>query len=80
MPKAETILEPTEEGDYKSPHLDNLNRRYLGNNNKDREMPDVKHIIPISNHSISERTTSIWSKLGIQFTQGEFKSIKFDDG
>ena len=37
-----------EKSDYKSLHLDNLDRRYLGNNNEDTEMPDVKHIIPIS--------------------------------
>lgn len=58
MPKAEAMLELTEEGDYKNPYLDNLNRRYLGDNDKDTEMPDVKHIIPISNHSINKCTTS----------------------
>lgn len=42
-------------------------------------MPNVKHIIPINNHSISERTISTWSKSSIQSTQNEFKSIKFDN-
>lgn len=58
MPKTEAMLEPIEEGDYKIPYLDKLNRKYLGDNDKDTEMPDVKHIILISNHSINECTTS----------------------
>lgn len=74
------MLEPAKKGDYKSLYLDNFDRKYLGNNDKDTEMPDVKHITPISNYSISECITSTQSRSGIQSTQSGFKSIKFDDG
>lgn len=81
-PEAEPILEPIEESDYKSPILDGLDRRDLGGNanDEDTEMPDVKHITPISERPISERTTSTRLKSGIQSTRNGFKSIKFNDG
>lgn len=77
--KPKAMLEPAKEGDYKSPYLDNLDRRYSGDNDENTEMPDVKHITPISDHSISERTTSTRSRSGIQSIWSGFKSIKFDD-
>ena len=41
MPEAEAMLELAEKGDYKSLHLDNLDKKYLSNNDKDTEIPDV---------------------------------------
>ena len=73
------MLKPAEKSDYKSPHLDNFDRRYPGGNDEDTEIPDVKHITPISDPSISERITSTQSRLGIQSTWSRFKSIKFDN-
>lgn len=34
--ETETMLEPAKKGDYKSPHLSNVDRRYPDDNNKDR--------------------------------------------
>lgn len=79
-PEVKAMLEPAEKSDYKSPYLDNFDRRYLSDNNKNMEMPDVKYITLINNHSISEYITSTQSRSGIQTTWSEFKSIKFDDG
>ena len=53
MPKIKAKLEPAEKIDYKCPHLDNLNKKYPGNNNEDTEMPDVKQITPINYLSIN---------------------------
>lgn len=64
-PEVKAILEPIKEGNHKSPHLANFDIRYLGDSNKDTEMPDIKHIIPISNLFISERTTSTRSRSDI---------------
>lgn len=55
MLEAKTILEPAEKSNYKSLHLNKFNRRYLGNNDEDIKMPDIKHIIPRSDHFISKR-------------------------
>ena len=52
----------------------------MGNNDENTEMPNVKHIIPINDYSISKRTIFTQLKSGIQSTWGGFKSIKFDDG
>lgn len=57
-PEAKAMLELAKKGDYKNLHLVNLDRRYPGDNDKDTKIPDVKHIIFISDYSISERTTS----------------------
>lgn len=55
----EAMLELIEKGDYKNLHLNNLENRYLVNNDEDIEIPDIKHIILISSFSISKRTTFI---------------------
>ena len=60
-------------------HLDNFDKKYFGDSDKDTEMPDVKHITTINNPFISERTTTTQSKSSIQSTWSGFKSIKFDD-
>lgn len=62
------MWELAEKGDDKSLYLDNLDKRYLGNNYKDMEMADIKHITSISDHSISKPIISTQSKLGIQST------------
>ena len=74
------MLKLAEEGNYKSPHLDNLDRKYPGDNNNDTEMPDVKCITPINELFISKCTTSTQLRSGIQSTCSRFKSIKFDNG
>lgn len=79
MPKIEIILKPAEKSDYKSPYLDNLNRRYPDNNNEVIEISNVKPITPINDHFINEYTTFTQLRSGIQFTQSMFKSIKFDN-
>ena len=61
-PKAEAIAKPVEKNNYKSLHLNNLDRRYLGNNDKNTQMADVKHITPISDLSISKHTTCTQSR------------------
>lgn len=58
-------LEPTKKSNYKSLHLANLDRKYLGNNNKNTKILNIKHITPINDLSISECITSIQSRLGI---------------
>lgn len=58
MLEAKTILEPVKKGDYKSPHLDNLDKRYLGDNDENMIIPNVKYITPISDHSINKRIIS----------------------
>ena len=68
MPEAKAMLEPAEENNFKDPNLDNFDRKYLGDNDENTEMPNVKHIIPISEHSIGEHTISTKSRLNIQFT------------
>lgn len=74
------MLKPAKKSDYKSLHLDNLDRRYLGNICKDTEMPDIKHITSISNYSINKPTISTQSKSSIQSTWKGFQFIKFDNG
>lgn len=59
IPKTDAILEPTQKGNQKNLYLANLDRRYPGNNDKDMEMPDVKHITSICDSYISERISSI---------------------
>lgn len=51
----------------------------MGNNDEDIKMPDIKHIIPRSDHFISKRIIFTQSWSGIQSTWSEFKFIKFDD-
>lgn len=41
MPKAKTMLKLIEKSNYKSPHLDNLNKKYLSDNDKNMEIPDI---------------------------------------
>lgn len=57
MSKAEVILESTKKADYKNAHLDNLDKKYLVDNNKNTKMINVKHIIPISSFSINKCIT-----------------------
>lgn len=78
-PKAKILLEPIEENNYKNPHLANFDKKYPNYNDEDTEMPDVKHITPISKFSICECITFIQSRSGIQFFWSEFKSIYFND-
>ena len=73
------MLKLTEEGNYKSLHLDELDTKYPNDNNEDKKMPNIKHITHISDHFINERTICIRSRSSIQFTWNRFKSIKFDD-
>lgn len=54
MPEAKTIFKPVENSDYKSSHLDNLDRKYPSDKNKDLKMPDIRHIISINDHSINK--------------------------
>lgn len=54
MSRAKTILEPTEESNYKSLYLDNFKKKYSINNNKDIKIPDIKYIIFISDPSINK--------------------------
>lgn len=56
--EAKAILEPAKEIDYKNPHLDNFNRKYLHDNYKDTKMLVIKHITPISVYFISKYTIS----------------------
>lgn len=80
MAKLEAMLEPTEEYNYESSHLVNLYRRYLGNNDENTEMPDVKHMTLINDPFRSDRTTSTRPRSGIQSAQSGFKSLQFTDG
>lgn len=54
MPEAKAMLKSTKEGDYKSLHLANFERKYLSDNDENTKMPDVRHITPISDLFISE--------------------------
>lgn len=58
MLKAKALLWPNKEGNNNSLYLANLNRTYLGNNDKNIEIPNIKQITPLSDTFISERTTS----------------------
>lgn len=58
MSEVKTILELAEKGNYMSLHLDNFDKKYPGNNNKDTKMPNIKYITPIIDHFISKCTTS----------------------
>lgn len=53
-PEIEAILKPTKEVDYKSPYLANLDRKYLGDNNEDAKMSDIKYITLINDFFISK--------------------------
>ena len=77
--EAEAILEPVEKGDYESPHLDNFDKKYPGNNDENTKMQDVKHITPISDLSISDCTTSTQLRSDTQSIWIGFKSLKCDD-
>lgn len=79
MPKKNVILEPTTENNFKSLHLDNLDKKYLVNNNKNTEMLDIKYIISINYLFINKYITFIQSRSGIKSTQNSFKSIKFNN-
>lgn len=57
LSEIEVMWESIEEGDYESPHLNNLNKRYSVDNNEDIKMPDIKHIIFTNDSSINKRTT-----------------------
>ena len=59
MSEPEAMLKQVEKINYKSQYLDNLDRKYLEDNDKDKEMSNVKYISPINDHFISECTTSI---------------------
>lgn len=74
------MLEPIKKGDYKNPHLANFNKRYLGDNDENTEMPDIKYITSINNFFISECTTFIQFKSSIQSTWSRFKFIQFNNG
>lgn len=56
--KVEAMLKLTEEANHESPHLAKFDRRYLVENDKNTEMLDVKHILPIRELSIGERIIS----------------------
>lgn len=44
MLNTKTILELFKKYNYKNPHLINSDKKYLGNNNKNIEMTNVKYI------------------------------------
>lgn len=52
------MLEPAKKDDYKSPHINIFDKKHLSNNDENMKMPDIKHIIFINDHFISERTIS----------------------
>ena len=58
MPKAGAILEPAKKSDYKSPHLDTVDKRYPSDHDENTKMPDTKHITPKSDHFISTQSMS----------------------
>lgn len=43
MPKTKVILEQIEENHYYNLYLDNFDRKYLVDNNKNTKIPDIKH-------------------------------------
>lgn len=51
--EAKIILEFIKKDNYKNQHLANLDRRYLGDDNDDTKILDVKEMIPISDLFIS---------------------------
>lgn len=55
MSKTKTILELTKKSNYKSLYLDNLDKRYLANNDKNIK---ISNITSISDLFISEHNTS----------------------
>lgn len=65
MSEVKAILEPTKKDNYKSLHLNNFDRQYLVDNNKDIKMSDIKYIIFISDLSTNRRIIFTQLKLGI---------------
>lgn len=58
MLKAKAILESTKEVNYKSVHQDNLDKRYLIDNEENTKMVDIKYIIFINDSLISKHIIS----------------------
>lgn len=79
MSEAKTMLKLTKKGDYESSHLDNFDKRYSSNNDKDTEIPDIKHITSITDYSINKHIIFTQSRLDILSNGSKFKSIEFDD-
>lgn len=78
-PEAKAILNQVKKSYYKNPHLNNFDKRYSRDHNKNTKMLNIKYIISINNYSISEYTIFILLKLSIQFIWSRFKFIKFYD-
>lgn len=56
MPKLKTMIELIKESKYKSLHLDNFNKKYLDNNNKNTKISDIINFIIIIDISIIKYT------------------------